>query len=423
MKKKCVIYLSILILFVVSIIIYNYLKFDDIYENKLNEITNITKGISMNLEQTAGAGDYKNVTQSNWPTEGYKFNEELSRCENGGELSWDKINKTVVMIGSTIDKCYVYFDIYVPTLTDYVVSKYTGTQGENGIYYHDANLENGAGDNSYRYAGANPNNYVCFGTDSVPCPTDNLYRIIGVFDDKVKLIKYDYALKTLLGTDGDYSMTYSEAFKGSSSITSRNGLNNKTIIGVYYWNKATGTNTWSESNLNKINLNTNFISNIGEEWSSKIATTTWKVGGGTGANILGSVPAVTYQYEVGINSSNLTYDAKIVLMYVSDYEYAASPSAWTLVGSDSDKTKDYQAAKTINWMAMDLDGDWTISPYTDDSGYSYSTLSEGGFTIGSVGGNGFIMKNGAPVRPTFYLNSSVKYLSGDGSVSSPIRIS
>lgn len=423
MKKKCVIYLSILILFVVSIIIYNYLKFDDIYENKLNEITNITKGISMNLEQTAGAGDYKTVTQSNWPTEGYKFNEELSRCENGGELSWDKINKTVVMIGSTIDKCYVYFDIYVPTLTDYVVSKYTGTQGENGIYYHDANLENGAGDNSYRYAGANPNNYVCFGTDSVPCPTDNLYRIIGVFDDKVKLIKYDYALKTLLGTDGDYSMTYSEAFKGSSSITSRNGLNNKTIIGVYYWNKATGTNTWSESNLNKINLNTNFISNIGEEWSSKIATTTWKVGGGTGANILGSVPAVTYQYEVGINSSNLTYDAKIALMYVSDYEYAASPSAWTLVGSDSDKTKDYQAAKTINWMAMDLDGDWTISPYTDDSGYSYSTLSEGGFTIGSVGGNGFIMKNGAPVRPTFYLNSSVKYLSGDGSVSSPIRIS
>ena len=38
-------------------------------------------------------------------------------------------------------------------LADYVKSLYTGTQGENSIYYHDANLTNGAGDNSYRYAG------------------------------------------------------------------------------------------------------------------------------------------------------------------------------------------------------------------------------------------------------------------------------
>ena len=105
---------------------------------------------------------------------------------------------------NTIDMCYVYFDIYVPTLTDYVVSKYTGMQGENGIYYYDGNLENGAGGNSYRYAGANLNNYVCFGTDVSTCPTDNLYRIIGVFGNRVKLIKYDYATSALLGTEGDY---------------------------------------------------------------------------------------------------------------------------------------------------------------------------------------------------------------------------
>ena len=420
MKKKCKFFIVLILLFLVSLVSYNELKKNNVYEQDIKFSKN-AKSISMNLEQTAGAGDYKTVTQSNWPTEGYKFNKELSRCENGGELSWDKINKTVVMIGSTIDKCYVYFDIYVPTLTDYVVSKYTGTQGENGIYYHDGNLENGAGDNSYRYAGANPNNYVCFGTDSVTCPTDNLYRIIGVFDDKVKLIKYDYATKTLLGTDGDYSMTYSETGYSSSSNTSRNGLNNTTIIGSYYWNKATVTNTWSESNLNKINLNTNFISNIGEEWASKIAPATWKVGGGTSANILSSVPSVTYQYEVGINSSSLTYDAKIALIYVSDYEYAAGPSAWTLVGwNSSDKTKDYSSATGINWMYTGF-GEWTISPYTDDSGYSYFTT--GMVLMGSVGGNGALLGNGAPVRPAFYLNSSAKYLSGDGSVSSPIRIS
>ncbi len=40
-----------------------------------------------------------------------------------------------------------------------------------------------------------------------------------------------------------------------------------------------------ESLLNKTNLNTNFINNIGTEWANKIATTTWKVGGNTYSNI------------------------------------------------------------------------------------------------------------------------------------------
>ena len=48
-------------------------------------------------------------------------------------------------------------------------------------------LANSAGDNSYRYAGANPNNYVCFGSTANTCPSKNLYRIIGVFGDQVKL--------------------------------------------------------------------------------------------------------------------------------------------------------------------------------------------------------------------------------------------
>ena len=74
-------------------------------------------------------------------------------------------------------------------LADWVISQYNGTQGNNGIYYHTSSLANSAGDNSYRYAGANPNNYVCFGSDSVSCPSNNLYRIIGVFGSEVKLIK------------------------------------------------------------------------------------------------------------------------------------------------------------------------------------------------------------------------------------------
>ena len=93
-------------------------------------------------------------------------------------------------------------------LADWVISQYGGVQGNNGIYYHTSSLANSAGDNSYRYSGANPNNYVCFGSDESPCPSDNLYRIIGVFGSEVKLIKWDYANSNLLGTSGAYSDYY-----------------------------------------------------------------------------------------------------------------------------------------------------------------------------------------------------------------------
>ena len=39
------------------------------------------------------------------------------------------------------------------SISCHVAKMYTGTQGENGLYYHNSSLENGAGDNSYRFAG------------------------------------------------------------------------------------------------------------------------------------------------------------------------------------------------------------------------------------------------------------------------------
>ena len=293
-------------------------------------------------------------------------------------------------------------------LADYVRSLYTGTQGENGIYYHNASLTNGTGDNSYRYAGANPNNYVCFGSSESPCPTDNLYRIIGVFGDKVKLIKYDYANSNLLGTDGDY--------KGTGTLNSSNYKGSLTTINTYYWNKSTNKNTWSESNLNKTNLNTNFITNIGTEWANKIAMTTWKVGGNTSTNIGAAVPATAYQNEivnpVTINTTdNATeYTAKIGLMYVSDYGFAAEPSAWTLtIGSYNNTT-----ATSTNWMYMGL-YEWTISRIADGSDYAFS-VTFGGYVDYSIVNYYFA------VRPSFNLESSITYVSGSGSASDPMVI-
>ena len=372
------------------------------------------------------------------------------------------------------------------TLSDCVISQYTGTQGDNALYYHNSTLTNGAGDNSYRYAGGdyvlteagkatgatmmigynnsvttalidfycngtkqyvgyasscstshyylikgdttqyqtynealnasvekgyltkdNVKNFVCFGSDATTCPTENLYRIIGVFNNHVKLIKYDYAKSSLLGTDGDFSQEYtSNYFSGEQGESpSSNSL--------YYWNNA-GTNTWSASKLNTVNLNTNFTTNIGTAWANKIATTTWKVGGGTYANLRDAVPKTAYQYEVGSSASTTTYDAKIGLMYVSDYYYSASPSAWTLVGYNSDYTKSYASAKGENWL-YGGGWDWTISRNSDRSSSAFGVGSYGGVYNNNV-------YNYIGVRPSFSLLSSTTYVSGSGSMSDPVRI-
>jgi hypothetical protein len=416
---------------------FNYFKNTKNYvEDNTSKPTKITKGISMNLEQTAGAGDYKTVTQSSWPTEGYKFNTELSRCENGSELSWDDTKKAVIVSGNLSDKCYVYFDIWIPSIADYCTSgtdlatcvKNFGNQGSSvsSIYIHDSSLTNGAGDNSYRYAGANPNNFVCFGTNASPCPTDNLYRIVGVFGENyhgvtgkqlVKLIKYDYANSNLLGTDGDY--------KGSGTPNASYYEGSLTTINTYYWNYKADTsnynNTWSTSLLNKTNLNTNFINNIGTIWANKIATTTWKVGGNTNENIRNAVPSIAYQNEVlnpapGSTSTTgeTTYTAKIGLMYASDYGFGAVLEAWTTTLYSYSDSVNEATIRSQNWMHMGY-SEWTVSRSSDFS-VSAFYAGHGGHVLGTS------VDSGYGVRPSFFLESSITYVSGSGSMSDPIRI-
>ena len=499
MKKFIMIVITLLVLSNTYLLYNNYnLKKQVLsYEEKSN--IRRKNAISMMLETEANSKTYVQSTDNKWPTDGYIFNEEMSKCEQGSKLKWDDNNQKVIMEGNVSDKCYVFFDKYNPikinsssvtangdnivitvnatsgtgsiskyfyskdngsnyvestsntytfanlpvgkydvkfyvmdsngkksetisknieingiNLSKYIISKYTGTQGENGIYYHNSSLTTGAGDNSYRYAGASDqvNNYVCFGSNVTPCPTDNLYRIIGVFGDKVKLIKADYATTALLGADGVYSKMYTANNFDNSSYKGNNLAN----IAAYNWNKS-NQNTWSLSILNKTNLNTNFITNIGADWAAKIAETTWKVGGNTWASI-GTQPAKTaYQNEivspVTTNSQDNATElkAKIGLMYASDYGFAAAPSSWTT------NLYSYDGAdiKNVNWMYMGL-AEWTISRNAGDSDFAFDVSY-----TGYVGDN-FVGNFAYGVRPVFNLSSSVNYVSGSGTAADPILV-
>ena len=375
-----------------------------------NSITSNGNSITITIDATAGTGTIakylyskdNGVSYVQSANNTYTFTGLDKGTYNIKAYVQDSNGKNSEIISKTIEITSI-------TLADYVKSLYTGTQGANNVYYHNSSLTNGAGDNSYRYAGANPNNYVCFGTDASTCPTDNLYRIIGVFDDKVKLIKYDYATKTLLGTDGDYNGIYiydSSNYKGEL-----------TTINRYYWNLSKQNNTWSESNLNKVNLNTNFINNIGTKWANKIATTTWKVGGNTSANLMDSISSVVYLNEI-VNpvSTNTTdnkteYTSKIGLMYVSDYGFAAAPNAWTTT------LYNYDNATSTNWMYMGL-YEWTISRHANYPNIAFYVDNDGKVDYGDVYSEG----HSYGVRPSFNLSSSITYVSGSGSANDPIVI-
>ena len=256
---------------------------------------------------------------------------------------------------------------------------------------------------------------MCFGSDTSPCPEDNLYRIIGVFDNQVKLIKANIAKSNLLGTDGTYysDTTYKwsslSSCPSSTAYNSNNGiyqLANKNIIAAPEPN-LDGCNEWKYSDLNATNLNTNFINNIGTTWANKIAITTWKVGG-TSANITNVVPKTAYQYEVGSSASTTTVDKKIGLMYISDYGFAADQSGWTT------KLSSYDSNTSKNWLYL-FSYEWTISRYSDNTSYAFYVTSPGSVDY-------TLVTNSSAARPSFSLESSITYVSGSGSASDPIVI-
>ena len=251
---------------------------------------------------------------------------------------------------------------------------------DDTLYYHNSTLTNGAGDDSYRYAGASSavNNYVCFGTDAETCPTDNLYRIIGVIDGKVKLIK-------------------------ATSLVNK------------AWDSG-GANTWSTSSLYTY-LNETYLETFSEDWQAKIATTTWKVGGISDPNVTATTMYTNEMNSASTGTDSLTESSsKIALMYAHDYGFAASPTAWAtnLYAYDGNDTAG-TSIKTNNWLHLSLVEN--ILTRNSSSGSQSYRINSGG-SVRSYGAVSYSSEN----RPVFFLESTVAYLGGVGSSDDPIKI-
>ena len=362
---------------------YNYYSDSYVYPT-INKVETTATSNSITAVVTATKGT-NNISKYYYSVDGGNtFTESTSNTYIFNGLNKNTSYKIVTKVMDTNNK---YSNVFVAAsktsssiaLADYVKSLYTGTQGANGLYYHDSSLANGAGDNSYRYAGASSavNNYICLGSSESICPDANLFRIIGVFGNQVKVIRAK-------------------------------------SIGKMAWNNN-DSNTWSSASLNTY-LKETYLPSLGT-LADKIATTTWKVGGNVWDNIGLQTAKAAYKNEVGSNSSALTFVAKIGLIYVSDYMYAVPKDKWTLVGNN------YSKVVSVNWIySYDDSPGWFITPNTFNDYYAYSVF----FNYGSSD-NGMIMggfsSDASFVHPAFYLLSSVTYKSGTGSsASDPIRI-
>ena len=356
-----------------------------------------------------------------------------SSCTGTSEI--DYINGKVVISATSKTDCIAYLDISNECSgLELARSIYKG-QGVDGLYYHNDKLTNGAGDYSYRYAGANPNNYICFGSDASTCPDANLYRIIGVIpvdvvvdatdpnnivtekQSLIKIIKNDYETESSIGMTRNGNPNTVDVFQGPE------GNHPTGTVDGFYWNNTSPYyNTWSISTLNTNGLNTTAYNSFNSSWQNLIANVMWIVGGRDDPDIRVVSPInVVYSNEINHSGENNTYVSndgkieipnKIGLMYVHEYGFAAPQTAW----SSDFSNYNLQSIRSNNWLYKGL-YEWTITRNSRFNNYS--------FYIGSYGTVSYHLTNYPnALRRVFYLNQSVTFdkTAHTGSKSDPYRV-
>ena len=312
-----------------------------------------------------------------------------------------------------------------------------------------------------RYVGANPCNYVTFNGEEAG------WRIIGVFDNQIKLIRSEsignYSWDTSAGTDpwdtsgpsvnsgyGINQWGESGTYTGADLMKLLNpgyeenlaeDASGNTIAGTYvnnslYWNKGTG-NCY---NASKNAYTTCDFSTTGLTEAAKgmIDKHTWNLGSQgnndvwTNGNGLG-LASKFYELERSNNTGKIcssgsycndtvnrttTWEGYVGLIYPSDYGYAVGGEARTNCLANTN-LYEYKTNNcyTNDWLHNST-YQWTLSPYASSSGaYSvFFVYSDGRVRYGYA-------SSGYSVRPALFLKSQVKITGGNGSTTNPYTLS
>ena len=283
-----------------------------------------------------------------------------------------------------------------------------------------------------RYYGANPNNYIYFNCSDYSNQTSSTcetWRIIGVFDGKLKLIR-----GSQIGTyswDNKNTNTGAETVYGKNDWTTARLMkllnpsdyytvdsNDNNLGQSLYYNSTSGKCYSGQNNATK---DCDFTSTgIKDTTRNMIAETTYYLGGWNNVSVY---PNQIYEYERGTTvytgRPTTPWTGKIALAYPSDYGYAAD------LNQCKDKTLydyDNRTCTSNNWMKAIITNNgsnngWLLTPDSGYSSYAWN-LNSGGYLDY---GNAYYACEAVPVLS---LSSELGIESGgDGSSSKPYKLS
>ena len=278
-------------------------------------------------------------------------------------------------------------------------------------------------DGNIRYYGAEPNNYIYFNCSdytnqsSSTCET---WRIIGVFNNKVKLIRGSQI--------GTYSWDNKDTTTGAELNYGKNdwsdarlmkllnpGYESETNGGSLYYNSGSGNCYAGEKNATtSCNFTSTGIKN--DKTRNLISDTIYYLGGDIDPDIF---PNQIYEYERGtevFTGRPTTWQGKIALPYPSDYGYAAD---FGKCNASFAGYYDNNICTSNNWMKAILGTSnygWLLTPYSGLSDYAWYVHSLGYVDSGNT-------YNAGGVVPILSLNSELSIKAGTGSSLEPYQLS
>ena len=285
-----------------------------------------------------------------------------------------------------------------------------------------------------RYYGANPNNYIYFNCSDYSNQTSSTcetWRIIGVFDGKLKLIRGSQI--------GKYSWDNKNTSTGAENDTGKNDWttarlmkllnpsnyykvdsNDNNLGQSLYYNSASGK---CYSGQNNATVDCDFTSTgiKNAETRNMIAETTYNLGGWNSNSVYSNQ---IYEYERGTtvySGRPTTWKGKIALAYPSDYGYAAD------LNQCKDKTLydyDNRTCTSNNWMKAIITNNgsntgWLLTPRSGSSSNAWYVHSGGFVSRDSIA---YVAYGAVPVL-SLSSELGIESGAGDGSSSKPYKLS
>ena len=381
----------------------------------INDISNIDIGVSSTSYTTAGTISNANTTVTTKIS--IRNNSSTTKTVTLGVA----LSKNSIVLASNMS--LVPQKTLSNPLATHITNLYNNSTKtnvtNNGIKYQ-YDMTNGLmkdADGNIRYSGLGDRNYVLFNCNTYPNTSCETWRIIGVFDGKVKLIRNES-----IGTypwDNKDTTTGAEADYGSNDWTTARlmkllnpGYTKESVNNSLYYNSK-GGQCYAGANNAETPCDFTYTGIKNDTTRNMIADAKWSLLGwlDEGVNVYADQSYKLENTSGTVYTGNKTsWTGKIALPYPSDYAYSA------YLGKCTSTLGEY--SNCSSWMKTMFNSK-TIALLTPIVSSSFVFHVAGGcLDLGEP-----YAALDSEIFPTLYLNANVSIKTGSGTLNSPYQLS